>query len=301
MRRRASALVLLGAWVCAVDAHAGRKLPPLPAPKKPTPHAVARWRPPAKPIPPRAAPPTPVEPPAAAAPEPPTDQPDAPDTEPPSDDNEPLPPAAATDPASRYGHMGRATCLAEARKRTLPVVAVDPARGVLAPVRITGPLHGVSFHSAMPAAARKTSVYEIFDCRLVLALDDLAQVLAKHDVVEVVHMSAYRPPPAKGWRDGELGTRHTGALAIDAGTFVRKDGSKLNVEKDFHGAIGQRPCGEKTGPWPRTDEGVELRKITCEALDAKLFHVFLTPGFNWAHRNHFHMEVSAKGTHFYVR
>jgi hypothetical protein len=107
-------------------------------------------------------------------------------------------------------------------------------------------------------------------------------------------MSAYRPPSAKAWKDGQIGTRHSGALALDAGSFVKKDGTTLNVERDYHGYIGLKAC-------PTAAQGNELRALTCEIVDRDLFHVLLTPGFNWAHRNHFHMEVSGAGTHFYIR
>ena len=45
-----------------------------------------------------------------------------------------------------------------------------------------------------------------------LALDDFAKLLAKQDIVEVVHYSAYRPPSAKSWVPGKIGSRHGGAL-----------------------------------------------------------------------------------------
>ena len=216
----------------------------------------------------------------------------------------PAPHAEAGDAAMRYGNMTHDACILEATMRKLPVKLEGDLRGVLVPLRLQGPLSGVSFHSAIPESQRQTSVFEVFDCRLVLAMDDYAKMLAAYDVVEVIHMSAYRPPPAKGWKDGDLGSRHSGALAIDVGAYIKKDGSKLVVEKDYHGYIGQGPCnaqGEPNAPWPQSAEGTELRKLTCDTLSAKLFHVVLTPGFNWAHHNHFHLEVSAGGTHYYVR
>jgi hypothetical protein len=209
-------------------------------------------------------------------------------------EQEALHPGAPSAPGTRYGKLTRAQCLQEAKTRALPIVSVDSARGVLAPVRLNGALHGVTYRSAMRESERKTSAFEIFDCRLVLALDDLASTLQKHDVVEAIHMSAYRPPAAKFWKDGQIGTRHSGALALDVGTFVKKDGSTLNVERDYHGYIGLKAC-------PTSAQNNELRMLTCEIVARDLFHVFLTPGFNWAHRNHFHMEVSGAGTHFYIR
>ncbi len=209
-------------------------------------------------------------------------------------------PNATNAPAMKYSKMDRAACEAELGRRTISFARVIEARGVLAPVRLTSKLHGVSFHSALPASARPTSPYEILDCRLVLALDDFSVILAKYDVVEVVHMSVYRPPSARGWAAGHIGKQHSGGLAIDAGSFVKKDGTTLQVERDFHGAIGAPTCGAGTGPAPSTPEALTLRKLACEAADAHLFNVELTPDYNWQHRNHFHLEVTPNVTWFMV-
>ena len=200
----------------------------------------------------------------------------------------PLPAAA---PALRYGRLDRATCENELERRGIPFSRVDEARGVLAPVRLRGALHGVTFRTGLPESKRATSPWEIVDCRLALALDDFAAQLATHDITQVIHFSVYRPPVAT-WPEGKIGSRHPGALAIDAGTFVKKDGTRLEVERDFHGHIGATTCAG-SGPHPATPEALELRRIVCDAADAHLFNVELTPDYNWPHRNHFHLEVTA--------
>lgn len=197
---------------------------------------------------------------------------------------------ASSAPASaRYASLDRASCEAELVRRRISFDRVPEARGVLAPVRLTGPLSGVTYRSMLPAAQRRTSPYEIYDCRLVLALDDYARILARHDIVEVVHYSVYRPPPAR-WTG--LGRRHAGALAIDAGLFRTRSGETISVEKDFRAArLGAKTCGVSTAGLPAT--AVTLREIVCQAADARLFNVLLTPHYNWQHRNHFHLEVTA--------
>jgi hypothetical protein len=200
-------------------------------------------------------------------------------------------------PAQRYAKLDKTACEAELTKRGISFKS-ETASSVLAPVRLTGPLRGVTFHSSLPAAQRTTSPYEIFDCRLVLALDDFSVILNRYDIVSVIHFSVYRPPPAKF--APPVGKQHTGALAIDAAVFVRKDGTKLTVEKDFHGRIGANTCGAGTSPWPVTPESVALRGIVCEAASARLFNVVLTPDFNWAHRNHFHLEITAGAAWYLV-
>jgi hypothetical protein len=206
---------------------------------------------------------------------------------------------ATTTPGYRYAQLDRTSCEAELGRRAIPWVPAGESRGVLAPLRLTGPVGGVAYHSGLSPKQRATSPNEVFDCRLILALDDFSAILRRHDVVEVIHMSGWRPPP-RSWPAGKLGTRHDGALALDAGWFVKKDGTRLDVEKDFHGRIGSKTCGPGTGPWPATPEAIELRNIACEAAEAHLFQVELTPDYNWPHRNHFHLEVTPKVKWFLV-
>ncbi len=203
-----------------------------------------------------------------------------------------MPADAALMPAYRYGALTADACIHELDARKIPFERQAATPGVLAPVRLTGPLHGVTFHTDVPQKQRASSPYEIADCRLVLAVDDFSEILAAHGIVDVKHYSMYRPPE-KGWPDDKLGTRHNGALALDAGRFTDKDGNTLDVDKDFHGAIDAKTCGDGAQPNPATPEAIELRAILCEAVDRHLFNVVLTPNYNKPHHNHFHLEVTA--------
>jgi hypothetical protein len=197
---------------------------------------------------------------------------------------------AADTPAVRYGRLSQDACEAELRDRNIDFVR-ETATGVLAPVRIAGALHGVRFRTDGKDQDRAVSPYEIADCRLILALDDFAEILAAHDIVEVRHYSMYRPP--HGWPEDKIGGQHNGGLALDAGRFIAAGGKTLDVLKDFHGAIGARTCGEGAGPRPSSPDALALRAILCEAVERHLFNVVLTPNYNRPHRNHFHLEVMA--------
>jgi hypothetical protein len=199
-------------------------------------------------------------------------------------------------PAVYYGQLSQADCEAELVARHIGFTR-ETANGVLAPVRLTGPLRGVTFRSDARASVRATSPYEIADCRLVLALDDFAQILNRHDIVEVRHYSMYRPPKSF---DGTIGKRHPGALAIDTGRFIDRAGVELDVDRDFHGAIDAPTCGEGAGPRPPTAAALALRAILCDTADARLFNVVLTPNYDRPHKNHFHLEITAGVTWFLV-
>jgi hypothetical protein len=198
--------------------------------------------------------------------------------------------AAADDmPAVRYAAMSRDDCEAELTEREIPFVR-EEAKGVAAPVRLKGTLHGVLFRTNLKSEQREATAWEIADCRLVLALDDFAAILAVHDIVEVRHYSMYRKPP-KRWADDRIGSRHHGGLALDAARFIRRDGSELDVLDHFKGRIHSKTCGDKARK-VKTPEAIELREIVCAAVDKGLFNVVLTPNFNRRHRNHLHLEVT---------
>lgn len=199
------------------------------------------------------------------------------------------PHAHADVPAVRYAAMTQDACEAELTARGIGF-ARETAKGVLAAVRLTAPLRGVEFRTNLREDRRTTTIWEIADCRLVLALDDFAQILAAHDIVEVRHYSMYRAAP-KRWADDKIGTRHHGGLALDAARFLKRDGTALDVLADFKGRRHRKVCGKKA-PEGKTPGARELREIVCAAVEQGLFNVVLTPNFNRAHRNHFHLEVT---------
>jgi hypothetical protein len=86
------------------------------------------------------------------------------------------------------------------------------------------------------------------------------------------------------------GTRHPAGLAIDVGALRKSDGKWLHVADHFGGAIGAPTCGDRATP-PSSNEGRELWSIVCESRDAGLFSYVLTPNYNAAHADHFHMEI----------
>jgi hypothetical protein len=199
-------------------------------------------------------------------------------------------------PATKYGDLDREGCLLEADSRGIAYEAVGEAPGVLAPIRLTGPLNGVTYHTELPEKDRATSPFEVFDCRLVLALHDFGSILAAHDVDEAIIFSAWRPP-GKDWPEGKLGTRHPGALAVDIRTFKKRAGSSgdkdLVVSRDWTPARDKAPCGDKAPAIaPDTSAAKDLRSIYCAASSARIFNSMLGPNYNKEHENHFHLEVT---------
>jgi hypothetical protein len=155
---------------------------------------------------------------------------------------------------------------------------------ILVPLRLAGTLHGVRFVTA-PAP----SAYGIVDCRLVLALDELASVLATFDVTTIRVDNLYRPRaklPGSPKR-----SQHAYGLAADITSFTLADGRTLSVEDDWHATIGEKACGPDAVMNEPNEESIALRNMVCEIARRGIFHHMLTPGFNAAHRTHFHFDI----------
>lgn len=200
--------------------------------------------------------------------------------------------------AWKYGQLTPAECEAEVKARNIPFT-FEPTHGVLAGGRLTGPIKGVTFKTRLSDEQRATTPWEVLDCRLALALDDFADVLVAHDIVEVRHYSMHRVAP-DSWPANKVGSQHFGGLAIDAAIFTTKDGTKMDVNDDFFGRIGAKTCGPDARPRRKTEKSTALREILCETAAKRIFNVILTPNHNRAHRNHFHLDVTPGAKWFIV-
>ncbi len=192
-------------------------------------------------------------------------------------------------PGHTYGNLEDVACIVALENRHIAYERVHGhARGVQTPVRLMGPLQGVRFqHADTPdwlASARR----EILDCRLVLALDDFASVVSARGFTTVLHYGVYRgdlPLPKHG-----RPLHHTAALAIDVAAFVKDDGTRVEVRRDWRGHVGDPTCAGANAAGAREDT-LALRGILCEVAREKLFHQVLTPNHNEQHKDHFHLEV----------
>jgi hypothetical protein len=190
--------------------------------------------------------------------------------------------------AFRYAELGKKECLAELELRAVPFRAADAktirkARGVDTPVHLTGELRGVRFEHAHPPATPRDG--PLMDCRLLVALDDLATIAGDRGVAAVRYNSVYR----RGW--GKKGHRHPAGVAIDVVGFVTKDGRELEVLEDFQGSgIGSKTCGEDAPAAP-AGEARELRELVCALHAEHVFNLILSPHYDRRHKDHLHLEV----------
>ena len=191
----------------------------------------------------------------------------------------------AGSPVLAYAGLDREACEAELARRGVEFAPAEATRGVLAPIRLAGALHGVAAHSTVPARARAKSQKELIDCRLALALDDFSGDLAARDITDFEWTSAYRTQAELGCTAKYRGEQHCAALAVDVTSFGKRDGKRLVVARDFHGKLGTLTCGAGESPHN------ELWSIACDAA-GKDFQLVLTPNWNADHRDHLHLELT---------
>jgi hypothetical protein len=199
-------------------------------------------------------------------------------------------------PAREIASLSPRACRDRVRAAKLPAKSAGGAPGVATPMRLDGPLHGVTFRGPGP-----TSKHSVMDCRLVLALDAFAKVLASHGVTDVHYGNTYRPKARFRGQRGRTASQHAYALAIDIVRFDLRDGTVLRVEEDYHGKPGTPSCGPEAVMTERSPASDLFRNIVCDVARAGVFHHMLTPSYDAAHRTHFHFDIQRDGIWVTVR
>lgn len=187
--------------------------------------------------------------------------------------------------ALRYHAEDSEQCLAELALRGVPFAQGPRVPTIVTPVRLTGPLREVVFEMHHPTVAHPKDG-PVMDCRLLLALDDLAMVVADRGVARVRFNSIHRGRwvQRRGWR-------HAAGVAIDVVELVRRDGEVLNVLRDFDGhGIGSKTCGPGA-PEPARSKARALRELVCAIDESGSFNLILSPHYDRRHRDHLHLEV----------
>ncbi len=201
---------------------------------------------------------------------------DPPDLDPSADpDPEPSdPPALALSKGleKEISHTipGGLACLVRLRKLGVSFTAAGSLPNVLTPVKVTGPIGGVTYRPLY-----KTPM--ICDCRMVLALNRAGPYLKALGVEEMLYSSVYRQTKIRGSR--RL-SRHAKGLAIDIHRVVA-NGETLKVKEDFQ-------PGMEVGC---TDDFPLLNRVACVLSRRGLFDRVLTPDYDEAHFNHFHLAI----------
>jgi hypothetical protein len=75
----------------------------------------------------------------------------------------------------------------------------------------------------------------------------------------------------------------------------------LLVEHDFLPTLGAPVCGDAAALGTVTDGAILLRNLVCEVGREELFHHILTPNYDAAHADHFHLDIKRGARELVVR
>jgi hypothetical protein len=142
-------------------------------------------------------------------------------------------------------------------------------------IRLSSPVRGVTYASSFSGAASPM----FMRCELAVALAALADYLSELDIVRVAHMGTYNCRTIAG---SDSLSMHGLGLAIDIAGFVDAQGVEYSVLNDWEDGVDS----------PVTDKGRLLYEVAHQMLERGVFNIVLTPEFNAAHDNHFHVDLT---------
>lgn len=171
------------------------------------------------------------------------------------------------------------------------VVYTDgPAReGVADPVTAEVPVNGV-FYRSVGAANRRTTLFG--DCSLVLSLARAASFMRERRIVEVTDYGIYNYRCIGGGTPPDCPngiSQHAYATAIDLAGFTDVDDTYYSVNDDWViDPESEETCEAASEP----GKDAFLHELICALKGAAIWNIVLTPNYNAAHRNHFHVDLS---------
>jgi hypothetical protein len=168
-----------------------------------------------------------------------------------------------------------ASCRAELTARGVPFKpAARP--GIVNAVEISGPLGGIAYTSyGQPL---------VIDCSLAVSLDEAGRYLRGLGLDKAMFSSAYSRRTVRGTNRP---SKHSFGLAIDIHSFSTT-ADTLRIDRDYEQGLGDDvDCVGK----PLTQGGATLKILQCQLVRSGLFFLVLSPDYDDAHHDHFHLEV----------
>lgn len=153
--------------------------------------------------------------------------------------------------------------------------------GIQIPVEITGPIGGIDLTSEDQPL--------VIDCSLAVSLDEAGRYLRGLGITKATFSSAYS---RRKVRFTDHWSKHSFGLAIDVHTFSSADLGTMRVDRDFEQGLGDEV--DCVGA-PLTQAGAVLEILKCQLVRSGLFHLVLTPDYDDAHHDHFHLEAKPWG------
>ncbi len=157
------------------------------------------------------------------------------------------------------------------------------------PVRLTAPVLGVDY-----VIWTQQRVTMTMGCELAKRIARLSHYLKQRGITKVMHLGTYNCRKISG--SSKL-SNHSFGTAIDIAAFYGSDGTEYNLVKHWdHSSTWTR--NGQMGCWSTRFNSVKakvLYDVACDMWKKKFFSLILTPNYNRAHDNHYHVDLSSSG------
>jgi hypothetical protein len=172
-------------------------------------------------------------------------------------------------------HAGDSNCYAELDARQVSYKKTKK-RGIAQAVEISGHLGGVT------VAGPDTLV---IDCSLAVSLAEAGRYMQALGIAKATFSSAYSRRNVRGTNRP---SKHSYGLAIDISGVSGPELGAMRVAPDYEQGLGG--AVDCVGQ-PMTQAGAILKILQCQLVRSGLFHLVLSPDYDDAHHDHFHLEV----------
>jgi len=183
---------------------------------------------------------------------------------------------------NRIENISDQDCLSLLDQHDVKYNKLGKTGAVKTPILVTSPIGGVWYkHTG------KSKKHSVMDCRLTLSLIGISSVLKEFDVKEIHHMRAH----SSGARIGGGGNTsgHHYGLALDISKIITSDGEQLEIVKDWQDRRHRAEVCKSNDD--DSEKQLRLRNFICQIDQQEVFSWILTPHYNKAHYDHFHVEV----------
>ncbi len=125
----------------------------------------------------------------------------------------------------------------------------------------------------------------VIDCSLAVSLVEAGAYIQALGIAKATFSSAYSRRMVRGTNHP---SKHSYGLAIDVHTFGGPELGTLRVDRDFEQGLGDdvNCIGS-----PLTQGGAVMKILQCQLVRSGLFYLVLSPDYDDAHHDHFHLEA----------
>ena len=147
---------------------------------------------------------------------------------------------------------------------------------VFEPIRVSGTINGVDFH---PSSFSNAPADMYVQCGVALALWETAELAKTRGITDIAHYGTYNCRVIAGT---DTLSEHSFANAIDIAGVETSAGARYTV-------LDHWEDGDTT---PETAGGELLFWFAHAMHDRHIWNIILTPEYNAAHDNHFHVDMT---------